>query len=429
MSNSSKEVWVLLPQMKEVSGSWRTQERPAEFQNSPIGNIRLSCGLITAPPAPGASIQSWNKEKEINMAHDSVDYEDEYYEELLRSENSTSYNFTNIHFGQNGLPTTFAGISIGLYCIIFLVGVPGNAAVIWIIGFKVKRTAGNIWFLNLSIADLLCCLALPFVITNHAMDRHWPFGTFACKVIPSLILLNASASVLILAMISIDRCILVMWPVWCQNKRTLPKASAACVAVWSLALLLTSPSFIFRRLYSEGYTRKTTCNLKYSIAGVHEQFFERFISVFRFVMAFLIPFLFITICNGLILAKVRRSWHNRSNRTLKVILVVIVAFFFCWFPHQVLALILALNTQDSSLYIRAYGMHSFATGMAYVNSCINPVIYVLMGHNFKDQFRKSLRKGLIRILADDYSQMGASDAKVKVKAPSQLEKSTGSSAL
>ncbi|XP_069063667.1 C5a anaphylatoxin chemotactic receptor 1-like [Pleurodeles waltl] len=355
------------------------------------------------------------------MAYVTEAYDD--YEYVLRLQNETLPNVTDKDLPPSGSQTYVPVFSIGLYCLIFLLGVPGNVAVIWIIGFKVKRTAGNIWFLNLSIADLLCCLALPFVITMHAMDLHWPFGNLTCKVIPSLTLLNAYASILILTMISIDRWILVMWPVWCQNKRTLTKASITCVTIWSVALLLTSPSFIFRHLSSRSH--KMTCDLTYG----DQHSLESFISIFRFVLAFLIPFLVITICNCLIFVKVQRSWHSRSNKTLKVILTVVFTFFVCWFPHQVVLLILGLYPPRSALYIQTYKLHSFVVGLAYINSCINPIIYVIMGHDFKDQFKKSLRKGLIRVLADDYSQIKASNAKAKSKAPSGEEKSMDSSAL
>ncbi|XP_078518335.1 C5a anaphylatoxin chemotactic receptor 1-like [Lissotriton helveticus] len=357
------------------------------------------------------------------MAYVTEVYDD--YEDSLRHQNETLFNITDIDLPKIRSQIHLPLVSIVLYCLIFFLGVPGNVAVIWIIGFKVKRTAGNIWFLNLSIADLLCCLTLPFVITKHAMDLHWPFGTMACKVIPSLTLLNAYASILMLAMISIDRLILVMWPVWCQNKRTLNKASVACVAVWSVALLLTSPSFIFRRLSAPLHNAKVTCDLTYGSS--HS--LESFITIFRFVLAFLIPFLVISICNCLIFVKVQRSWHSRSNKTLKVILTVVFSFFVCWFPHQVVLLILGLYPPRSHLYEQTYKLHSFVVGLAYINSCINPIIYVIMGHDFKDQFKKSLRKGLIRVLAEDYSQVKASDAKVKSKAPSGEEKSVDSSAL
>uniref|UniRef100_A0A8C7EGY7 G-protein coupled receptors family 1 profile domain-containing protein n=1 Tax=Nothoprocta perdicaria TaxID=30464 RepID=A0A8C7EGY7_NOTPE len=283
---------------------------------------------------------------------------------------------------------------LALYAVIFLVGVLGNGAVIWVAGFELRRTVNGVWFLNLSVADLLCCLALPFLALPLAHDHHWHLGRFACKLLPSLTILNMFASVLLLTAISGDRCALVTRPVWCQNHRTPGLARGVCAAAWGLALLLTIPSFVFRTTRSDEFSDKETCVLDYGRVGQHQRLTELFITVLRFLCGFLLPFVIITVCYGLLLSRVRGKGFARSQKAFKLVLVVIVSFFACWLPYHVVGLVLASTAPHSALFQRAAEADPVVAGVAYINSCVNPVIYVLAGQDFKAKLRRSWRAAL-----------------------------------
>lgn len=131
-----------------------------------------------------------------------------------------TFNYSNgddysvYDFNGYEVPHSYCAVLV-LYALIFLLGILGNGAVIWVTSFELRRTVNGVWFLNLSVANLLCCLTLPFLALLLARDHHWPLGRFACKLLPSLTILNMFASILLLMAISADRCALVTWPVWC----------------------------------------------------------------------------------------------------------------------------------------------------------------------------------------------------------------------
>ncbi|NXT91446.1 C5AR1 protein, partial [Anhinga rufa] len=304
---------------------------------------------------------------------------------------------------------------LALYAVIFLLGVFGNGAVISVTGFEMRRTVNGVWFLNLSLADLICCLALPFLALPLAQDQQWPLGHFACKLLPSLTILNMFASVLLLMVISADRCALVTRPVWCQNHRTLGLARGACAAVWFLAGLLTLPSFIFRTTHFDSFSQKTTCILNYSAVGRHQHLTELVTAITRFVCGFLVPFVVITACYSLLLARIHSKGFTRSQKAIKLILVVIISFFVCWLPYHIVGLILASTHSHSSLFKSTVGADSLVTGIAYINSCINPIIYVIMGQDFKDKFRRSWRAVLRGALSDDPVTTATGDSRAKTK--------------
>ncbi|XP_033016554.1 C3a anaphylatoxin chemotactic receptor [Lacerta agilis] len=138
--------------------------------------------------------------------------------------------------------------SLVIFSITFLLGLPGNGLVIWVVALKMKRTVNTVWFLHLAVADFVCCLSLPFTIVHLALHQQWPYGWFFCKIIPSAIIFNMFASVFLLTTISIDRCLVVMKPVWCQNHRTVRFASVVCGVTWFLAFVMCFPAFFYREL-------------------------------------------------------------------------------------------------------------------------------------------------------------------------------------
>ncbi|XP_066567707.1 C3a anaphylatoxin chemotactic receptor [Amia ocellicauda] len=306
---------------------------------------------------------------------------------------SYSYDYSNDteHFDNDSLfpveghsSPAVGVVSMVVYALTSFLGIPGNAFVIWISGIKMKRTVNTLWFLNLAIADFLCCLSLPFSIANIALDYHWPYGGVLCKVIPSAIILNMFASVFILTLISLDRFALVIKPVWAQNHRTISLAYLLCAAVWIMAVLLSLPSLIHREVQDSLEDHINIC--RYEVDG----HIEAVIHITRFVFGFLLPCLVITLCYAMIVRKVS-SRFAKSRKTLKIILGVIVAFFVCWLPYHVNGILLSYAPLGSAWSDMAETLDPLVICLAYINSCLNPILYVFMGQDFKEKVRKSLR--------------------------------------
>ncbi|XP_069842927.1 C5a anaphylatoxin chemotactic receptor 1-like [Dendropsophus ebraccatus] len=328
-------------------------------------------------------------------------------------ESITSIDFGDYNTAMNPLPsekpevipsiTGYQWAALVLYFLVVVLGVPGNGLVVWTTTVEMKRSVNTIWFLNLAIADLLCCLSASLNIMTTLLG-HWPLGLFACKFNSSILLINMFSSVLLLTVISIDRCALVMKPVWCQNNRTLGKAYLACAVMWLLAIILAIPSFIFRTIEAKNDGNYTKCIQDYgSIGHNDQQRVENAIAISRFLLGFIFPFLVIVTCYSILMIRVKERF-TQNTKTLKVVLVVIIGFFVCWLPYHVAGLILASESRDSELYKSTRQVDGILIAFAFMNSCINPIIYVLMGQDFKTKFRKSIRFILKNVLAEDMSE-------------------------
>ncbi|XP_054629549.1 chemokine-like receptor 1 [Dunckerocampus dactyliophorus] len=276
--------------------------------------------------------------------------------------------------------------------LIFVLGFCGNAVVIWISGFKMKKTVNTTWYLSLAISDFVFCTFLPFIITNMAMER-WIFGLFLCKFASSVLFLNMFSSIFLLVIISADRCVSVVFPVWAQNHRTVRKASVVVILAWVLAIALSLPSAVFRDVQNQ--MGRSICYNNYTL----HQHSHRIIVGSRFLVGFVVPFAIISICYLVIIFKLRTNRMTKSSKPFKVMTALIVTFFVCWLPYHVFIL-LELNHQSYNHSLLTAGLQA-GTCLAAANSFLNPVLYVFMGNDFQQRFKTSLLSKMENAMGDE----------------------------
>ncbi|XP_033983227.1 chemokine-like receptor 1 isoform X1 [Trematomus bernacchii] len=325
-----------------------------------------------------------------------------------------SYNSYNTDMSENNgsvftneyadLTKSLNTMSLVIYCLTFVLGVLGNGVVIWVTGFKMKKTVNTVWFLNLAIADFLFTVFLPLTVVNMALNYHWPFGKFMCKLSITMNLLNIFASVYILMVISVDRCVSVVWPVWAQNHRSVRKASCVSLGVWVLALILSAPYFVFR---DTGPSRVDNnimiCYYKFALPDDVTESVKQLrllrhqaMTLTRFLLGFVVPFTVIVSCYAVIIHRLRRNrtLASKSSRPFKIIAAVITTFFLCWAPYHIIGLIELVNhmaIHSSEILHHVYTIGApIATNLAFLNSCLNPLLYVFMGQDFKDRICKPI---------------------------------------
>uniref|UniRef100_G3NX62 Formyl peptide receptor 1 n=1 Tax=Gasterosteus aculeatus TaxID=69293 RepID=G3NX62_GASAC len=293
-------------------------------------------------------------------------------------------------------------MSLIVYCLAFVLGVLGNGVVIWVTGFKMKKTVNTVWFLNLAVADFLFTVFLPLSITLTALDFHWPFGKFMCKLNTTISFLNLYASVYILVVISVDRCVSVVWPVWAQNHRNVRKASFVSLGVWVMALILSTPYFIFRdtALYNKD-ENDIECFNNFALSDDYENesviqlrlFRHKAMTITNFLLGFVVPFTVIVSCYAVIIHHIKRNrtLASHSRRSFKIIAAVITAFFLCWAPYHIIDLLGLANSllsdrSETLDHVTTIGI-PITSSLAFLNSCLNPLLYVFMGQDFKDIYK------------------------------------------
>ncbi|CAO2606492.1 C3a anaphylatoxin chemotactic receptor [Lemmus lemmus] len=273
-----------------------------------------------------------------------------------------------------------------ILCLTCLLGLPGNGMVLWVAGLKMKRTVNTVWFLHLTLADFLCCLSLPFSLANLILRGYWPYGLVLCKLIPSIILLNMFASVFLLTAISLDRCLMVHKPIWCQNHRNVRTAFTVCGCVWAVAFVISD---IHHPEQSQDFQNDYSTLLTHSN---HKPTPLVAISVTRLVVGFLVPLFIMVACYSLIVFRMRKSNFTKSrSKTFRVALVVVTIFFVCWTPYHIVGVLLLIADPETPLMEAALSWDHIAIALASANSCFNPFLYALLGKDFRKKAKQSIK--------------------------------------
>ncbi|XP_059805685.1 C3a anaphylatoxin chemotactic receptor-like [Hypanus sabinus] len=257
-------------------------------------------------------------------------------------------------------------VSIFIFTLTVLLGVPGNSAVIWVTGFKMKSKVHTVCFLNLALADLIYCLTLPFNMVNITMIYSGYKPYFSWKFIGTVTFLNASASIYLLCLISIFRCLAITRPTWFQQHLSLTWARAACVGVWILAFVMYLPAHLI-----QDWRKESTV-----------------LEPFWFIFIFGFPLLIMITSYSLVGFRLQGSRFAKSKKPVRLTIAVVVTFMICWIPNSVCDLVSTFTTPippDLSLV---------AIALASFNSALNPLLYVFAGREFHQVIKRSLLASL-----------------------------------
>ncbi|KAK2819133.1 hypothetical protein Q5P01_024694 [Channa striata] len=315
--------------------------------------------------------------------------------------NETEKNIATVgvlNFGSSQSSSTHVLVAVNI--LISFIGIGGNSLVIWICGRKMKRTVITTWYLSLAISDLLFCFFLILEVI-YMITSHWPFGLVFCKITSSALFLNMYSSVFLLVLISADRCLMISFPVWSHNHRTVKKAFGVVILMWVLSALLTLPSMLYRQITIHGSV--TQCYTDYKDQSRHKA-----VVLTRFICGFVIPFLMIVFSCTVLGVKLK-NLTIKSTKPYKVMLALILSFFFCWVPYHTFVL-LELDVKNHNLDVVQTGLKVGAT-LAAANSFLSPVLYVFIGNDFKQTLRRSMTSRIEEAMQEDLRTGGVSHSK------------------
>uniref|UniRef100_A0A3Q0T413 G-protein coupled receptors family 1 profile domain-containing protein n=1 Tax=Amphilophus citrinellus TaxID=61819 RepID=A0A3Q0T413_AMPCI len=287
-------------------------------------------------------------------------------------------------------------VTIILYALTVVLGITGNSMVIWVAGFKLKLNVTNVWLVNLATADLIFCFTRVSSLAQMLFFDHWPFGLFLCKFSGFFKYANMFCSVFLLAVISLDRVLCIWQPVLTRRRRTLWAARVVAVCIWIAAILFSTPYFIHRVVYMDkNNLSKCSVDPKEKEEGYNST--KVALYSIRFLCGFIIPFIVILVCYMLAGLGIRRTRLSGKSRPLRILACLVIAFFLCWAPYHCLLLVKMVDNENTVVKI----WYPIAKGIAYFNSCVNPLLYFCMGLKVREGFRQSLTRVYKRALADD----------------------------
>ncbi|EHA99477.1 Mas-related G-protein coupled receptor member X1 [Heterocephalus glaber] len=280
-----------------------------------------------------------------------------------------------------------------LIIIIGLVGLPGNAVVIYLLGCRMRRNTISVYILNLAASDflVLCCHCFGSLLIVIRPFHHLYIGI--SFILINIALIPYIAGLSTLSAISMERCLSVLWPIWYRCHRPRHTSAIVCTLLWALSLLLNI--------------------LEWNYSGFLYEFFSSiWWKNFDFIVTAWLIFLFLTLSGSSLTLVVRILCGSRRmpvTRLYVTILFTVLVFLICALPFGLfwfLLLWLPITLPDFSCYF-----YIATTVLSCVNSCANPIIYFFIG-SFRQQ-HQTLKLVLQRALQDSYHENEGEDRHVQ----------------
>ncbi|XP_031567296.1 octopamine receptor 1-like [Actinia tenebrosa] len=320
----------------------------------------------------------------------------------------------------------FTPIALFLVLII-IVAICGNLVVIRTVCVTRKLHYPAFYFVvSLAVADLCVgFLVVPLQLVYHVtgyMEGYvlgkWILGEIACDFWTSVSIWFACASLINLCVVSWDRYVAVTSPLTYNLRMRDSKVKLLIGLVWMISLF-------FGILYTLSYKYSAT-RVLCTTQGLSTNF-----TVLAFVLLFLLPTCFIIFVNYVVFKIARthrrqidnleysvsvsgvtpapsttslrqKTFHGqsiaqkKSQKTYKMLLVIIIAYIVCWTPFFLLLLIqIFMAISESASYMGVL--------LTYLNSAINPFIYGAFNREFRTAVKKShRRRNRIGILKESF---------------------------
>lgn len=287
-------------------------------------------------------------------------------------------------------------------------GLLGNLSVLAVFLLPRRRlTAAGVYLANLAASDLVFVLGLPFWARNIWDRFHWPFGAALCRAVNGVIKANLFISIFLVVAISRDRYCLLVHPVASRGRRRRRQAQLTCLLIWAAGSLLSVPTFLLRSVRAVPDLNVSACVL---LLPPHRAWhLARMLELNA--VGFLLPLAAILFFNYHILASLRgrrasvasaaagggaRHGGPGEGKPTALTLTLVAAFLVCWAPYHFFAFL------EFLVQVRAVGGCfwenltdlglQWANFFAFVNSCLNPVIYVFVGQLFRTRVGELCKK-------------------------------------
>ncbi|KAF1388838.1 hypothetical protein PFLUV_G00066870 [Perca fluviatilis] len=294
---------------------------------------------------------------------------------------------------------------IVLELLIAVFSVLGNVLVCWAVGLNSNlQSITNFFVVSLAVADIAVgVLAIPFAIV---ISTGFCSNFYGCLFIACFVLVLTQSSIFSLLAIAIDRYIAIKIPLRYNSLVTGQRAQGIIAICWVLSIIIGLTPMMGWHKSSE--SSNSTC-----APGLMKCLFEgvvvmEYMVYFNFLACVLIPLvlmlaiylcIFMAARHQLKLMEVKVVHGEKSRSTLqkevqaaKSLAIIVGLFAVCWLPlHIINCFTLFCPLCDRP---PAWIMY-VAIILSHANSVINPFIYAYRIREFRQTFRKIIRRHIL----------------------------------
>uniref|UniRef100_Q91ZC5 Mas-related G-protein coupled receptor member A7 n=1 Tax=Mus musculus TaxID=10090 RepID=MRGA7_MOUSE len=278
-----------------------------------------------------------------------------------------------------------------LMIIIFgLVGLTGNAIVLWLLGFCLHRNAFLVYILNLALADFLFLLCHFINSAMFLLKVPIPNGIFVyCFYTIKMVLYITGLSML--SAISTERCLSVLCPIWYHCRRPEHTSTVMCAVIWIFSVLICILKEYFCDFFGTKLGNYYVCQAS------------------NFFMGAYLMFLFVVLCLSTLALLARLfcgAEKMKFTRLFVTIMLTILVFLLCGLPWGFFWFLLIWIKGGFS--VLDYRLYLASIVLTVVNSCANPIIYFFVGsfrHRLKHQTLKMVLQSALQDTPETHENM------------------------
>ncbi|XP_067894623.1 ovarian cancer G-protein coupled receptor 1-like isoform X2 [Heterodontus francisci] len=260
-----------------------------------------------------------------------------------------------------------------LYIVVFILGLPVNCIALYAACKQVRRKNElGVYLFNLSLADLLYILTLPFWIDFTVQHDNWRAGPTMCQICSFLTSTNLYASAAFLCCISFDRYLGVVHPLCVTRARTVQAAAIISCLVWVI-----QSAFNLELLIERETENIADHNLCYDIYPIEP--WKAMLNYFRIAFGFLLPFALLLTFYWRIYNSLRGSiatGDHEKRKAIQLMLSIIVGFTICFTPYHAILLARSILESGNCTFAKSIFIpYRLSVALVCLNCIMDPVLY------------------------------------------------------
>uniref|UniRef100_A0AC35TTC1 G_PROTEIN_RECEP_F1_2 domain-containing protein n=1 Tax=Rhabditophanes sp. KR3021 TaxID=114890 RepID=A0AC35TTC1_9BILA len=326
------------------------------------------------------------------------------------------------------------------YVLVFIISLVGNATMFLILfrNQKVKKRRVHVILFHNTIAHLFVTLFYIPKEIIHIITISWNGGNVLCKACKFMDTFGITLSAYILICICLDRFYSIYFPLKIMNATKL--VTGILSVAWLAAGLSALPQvFMFEEAAHPCHPSYKQC-ISLNVNGKVSHQLVKWYSIVNIFEVYILPLCIIIVCYGAILWKIRggipekrkckspkrnnkpilRSTGGEKmkaarSKTLKMTLIIVLAFLACWTPYTVATLLhFFSDSMNGSTLKTSTLFRKLLYAFAVFNSAISPYIYGYFSFDLKKEIRFLLQCDFKTVAGRTYLNAAKSDYETRI---------------
>ena len=282
-----------------------------------------------------------------------------------------------------------------IFLVLDLIAFVGNALVCVALYRNTSlRTITNTFILSLALTDLLMAVLIRTFQASASIADEWIGGIVGLEIHRYCGYILGSTSLLTMMLVAINRYFRVVRPTLYSKIYSKKSSTVMAVTAWIVSIVTFVVGLHVSGIHFRPYPANPSILLPVFPTSSALTFYISVYSLFFGVTSFVI-----TACCLRIYQTIRRhniaaaslsqeghsSYGVEEAKITKMLAVVVIGFYICWFPPVIVVILKSLKLIDESSRKFRNFYYSFP---ALFSSVINPLIYATMSRPFRMEFLK-----------------------------------------